>query len=89
VYEFGLGRRPEIWIGSADLMRRNIDRRVEALVKVTSQQHKAYLIELMDQAMAETTNAWWLNSDGTWARHHGEDLQSHLISTRRWRTVDD
>ncbi|WP_327588724.1 RNA degradosome polyphosphate kinase [Nonomuraea sp. NBC_00507] len=89
VYEFGLGRRPEVWIGSADLMRRNIDRRVEALVKVTSQQHKAYLIELMDKAMAETTSVWWLNSDGTWARHPGEDLQSHLISTRRWRTVDD
>ncbi|MDP4507459.1 RNA degradosome polyphosphate kinase [Nonomuraea turcica] len=89
VYEFGLGRRPEVWIGSADLMRRNIDRRVEALVKVTSQQHRAYLIELMDKAMAETTNVWWLNSDGTWARHPGEDLQSHLISTRRWRTVDD
>ncbi|MFF4624834.1 RNA degradosome polyphosphate kinase [Nonomuraea jabiensis] len=89
VYEFGLGRRPEVWIGSADLMRRNLDRRVEALVKVTSPQHKAYLIELMDLAMAETSNAWVLNSDGTWARHQGEDLQSHLIGMRRWRTVDD
>ncbi|MBF8191732.1 RNA degradosome polyphosphate kinase [Nonomuraea sp. K274] len=89
VYEFGLGRRPEVWIGSADLMRRNLDRRVEALVKVTAQQHRAYLIELMDLAMAETTNAWWLNSDGTWARHQGEDSQSRLIGTRRWRTVDD
>ncbi|MED7929625.1 RNA degradosome polyphosphate kinase [Nonomuraea sp. LP-02] len=89
VYEFGLGRRPEIWIGSADLMRRNLDRRVEALVKVTSQQHKAYLVELMDLAMAETTSTWWLGSDGSWTRHPGEDLQTHLISTRRWRTVDD
>ncbi|MEV0380629.1 RNA degradosome polyphosphate kinase [Nonomuraea sp. NPDC050643] len=89
VYEFGLGRRPEVWIGSADLMRRNLERRVEALVKVTSQQHKAYLIELMDLAMAETTNAWWLNSDGTWVRHQGDDLQSRLLGTRRWRTVDD
>lgn len=89
VYEFGLGRRPEVWIGSADLMRRNLDRRVEALVKVTSQQHKAYLIELMDQAMAETTNAWWLNSNGAWVRHQGDDLHSRLIGTRRWRTVDD
>ncbi|MEV0998209.1 RNA degradosome polyphosphate kinase [Nonomuraea sp. NPDC050202] len=89
VYEFGLGRRPEVWIGSADLMRRNLDRRVEALVKVTSQQHKAYLIDLMDQAMAETTTTWWLNSDGTWVRHQGEDMQSRLIGTRRWRTVDD
>ncbi|TDE40469.1 RNA degradosome polyphosphate kinase [Nonomuraea mesophila] len=89
VYEFGLDRRPELWIGSADLMRRNLDRRVEALVKVTSQQHKTYLVELMDRAMAETTSAWWLGSDGSWARHPGEDLQSHLVGTRRWRTVDD
>ncbi|MFI6500409.1 RNA degradosome polyphosphate kinase [Nonomuraea typhae] len=89
VYEFGLGRRPEIWIGSADLMRRNLDRRVEALVKVTGQQHKAYLIDLMDRAMADTATSWWLKSDGTWTRHQGEDLQNHLISTRRWRTVDD
>ncbi|MEO3887981.1 RNA degradosome polyphosphate kinase [Nonomuraea sp. B5E05] len=89
VYEFGLGRRPEVWIGSADLMRRNLDRRVEALVKVTSQQHKTYLVELMDRVMAETTNTWWLGSDGAWVRHPGEDLQSHLIGTRRWRTVDD
>ncbi|MFD1545543.1 RNA degradosome polyphosphate kinase [Nonomuraea guangzhouensis] len=89
IYEFGLGRRPEVWIGSADLMRRNLERRVESLVKVTSQQHRAYLIELMDVATADTTSAWQLNSDGTWVRHPGEDLQSHLIGTRRWRTVDD
>ncbi|MFE3448377.1 RNA degradosome polyphosphate kinase [Nonomuraea sp. NPDC059194] len=89
VYEFGLGRRPEVWIGSADLMRRNLDRRVEALVKVTSQAHRAYLIEMLDLVMAETTNSWWLNSDGTWSRHRGEDLQSHFLGTRRWRTVDD
>ncbi|MDR8409918.1 RNA degradosome polyphosphate kinase [Nonomuraea sp. 3-1Str] len=89
VYEFGLGRRPEVWIGSADLMRRNLDRRVEALVKVTSSQHRAYLIDLMDRVMAETTNAWWLDGDGKWVHHPGEDLQNHLIATRRWRTVDD
>ncbi|WP_214415848.1 RNA degradosome polyphosphate kinase [Sphaerisporangium fuscum] len=96
IYEFGGGRRPEIWIGSADLMRRNVDRRVEALVKVNSAQHRAYLSELLDLAMADTTSTWWLNGDGTWVRHHqgenGEpltDLQSHLVSTRRWRTIDD
>jgi polyphosphate kinase len=89
VYEFGLGRRPEVWIGSADLMRRNLDRRVEALVKVTSAQHKAYLIDLMDRAMADTTSTWWLDANGTWYRHQGEDLQSRYIATRRWRTVDD
>ncbi|GAA1269858.1 RNA degradosome polyphosphate kinase [Sphaerisporangium rubeum] len=96
IYEFGYGRRPEIWIGSADLMRRNLDRRVEALVKVSSPQHRAYLSELLDLSMADTTSTWWLGPDGTWTRHHTDedgrpllDLQSHLVGSRRWRTVDD
>ncbi|GAA2861959.1 RNA degradosome polyphosphate kinase [Streptosporangium fragile] len=89
IYEFGYGRRPEVWIGSGDMMRRNLDRRVEALVKVSSHQHRVYLSDLMDRAMADNTSTWWLNSDGTWTRHLGDDLQSHLISTRRWRTIDD
>ncbi|GIH77206.1 RNA degradosome polyphosphate kinase [Planobispora longispora] len=89
IYEFGQGRRPEIWIGSADLMRRNLDRRVEALVKVVSQQQRSYLGDLLDRAMADTTATWWLNADGSWTRHTGDDLQSHLIGTRRWRTIDD
>ncbi|MET8144760.1 RNA degradosome polyphosphate kinase [Sphaerisporangium sp. NPDC005288] len=96
IYEFGYGRRPEIWIGSADLMRRNIERRVEALVKVNSAQHRAYLSELLDLSLADTTSSWWLTSEGTWVRHHqaenGDpllDLQSHLVGRRRWRTIDD
>ncbi|MEZ0073349.1 RNA degradosome polyphosphate kinase [Planotetraspora sp. GP83] len=90
VFEFGGGRRSEIWIGSADLMRRNLDRRVEALVKVTSAQQREYLSDLLDVAMNDTTTAWTLNSDGKWVRQRGEvDLQHHLIATRRWRTVDD
>jgi len=96
VYEFGGGRRPEFWIGSCDLMRRNLDRRVEALVKVTSPEHREYLSELLDLYMSDTSSTWWLNSDGSWIRRHrdehGEpllDAQTHLISTRRWRTVDD
>ncbi|GII29887.1 RNA degradosome polyphosphate kinase [Planotetraspora mira] len=90
VYEFGEGDRSEIWIGSADLMRRNLDRRVEALVRVTSGQQREYLSDLLDLAMSDTTTAWTLNSDGKWLRHRGEiDLQHHLIARRRWRAVDD
>ncbi|MBP2705363.1 RNA degradosome polyphosphate kinase [Microbispora sp. RL4-1S] len=90
IYEFGAGRRPEIWIGSADLMRRNLDRRVEALVKVSSPQHRKYLSDLLDLAMRDDTTAWTLDSEGKWLRHRGEiDLQHHLIGSRRWRTVDD
>ncbi|MCW2880892.1 MAG: Polyphosphate kinase [Sphaerisporangium sp.] len=96
IYEFGSGRRPEIWMGSADLMRRNIERRVESLVKVSSAQQRVYLSELLDLSMADTTSSWWLQSDGNWVRHHlGQndrpllDLQSHLVGTRRWRSIDD
>jgi len=90
VYEFGGGRRPEMWIGSADLMRRNLDRRVEALVRVTSAQHRAYLSELLDRAFSDDTDTWWLKSDGRWVRHREElDVQHHLIGSRRWRTADD
>ncbi|PZG41534.1 RNA degradosome polyphosphate kinase [Spongiactinospora gelatinilytica] len=96
IYEFGAGRRPEIWIGSADVMRRNLDRRVEALVKVTSQQHREYLGELLDLCTSDQTSTWWLCSDGAWTRRHRDDdgeplldVQTHLIGTRRWRTIDD
>ncbi|WP_432926402.1 RNA degradosome polyphosphate kinase [Microbispora sp. CA-135349] len=90
IYEFGGGRRPEIWIGSADLMRRNLDRRVEALVKVVSPEHRRYLSRLLDMAFEDTTTTWTLHSDGKWLRHRGEvDLQHHLIASRRWRAVDD
>jgi len=90
IYEFGGGRRMENWIGSADLMRRNLDRRVEALVKVTDVQQRQYLADLFDLAMADTTTAWTLNSDGKWLRHRGKvDLQQHLITSRRWETVED
>ncbi|WP_061298625.1 RNA degradosome polyphosphate kinase [Herbidospora cretacea] len=90
IYEFGGGRRPEMWIGSADLMRRNLDRRVEALVKVTGAQHRSYIADLLDRAFSDGTDTWWLTSDGRWLRRNGgADLQQHLIGTRRWRTVDD
>ncbi|WP_030911063.1 RNA degradosome polyphosphate kinase [Streptosporangium amethystogenes] len=88
IYEFGHGRRPEIWIGSGDLMRRNIERRVEVLVKVASQQQRNYLSGLLDQAMSDDTLTWWLNPDGTWVRHPGNDLQTYLLGTRRWKAVD-
>ncbi|WP_326644893.1 RNA degradosome polyphosphate kinase [Streptosporangium sp. NBC_01755] len=89
IYEFGRGRRPEIWIGSGDMMRRNIERRVEVLVKVASQQQRNYLSGLLDRAMSDDTTSWWLDPDGTWLRHPGDDLQTHLIGTRRWRAIDD
>ncbi|AEI13139.1 RNA degradosome polyphosphate kinase [Cellulomonas gilvus] len=83
---------PDVLFGSADLMHRNLDRRVEALVRVADPDQVAELVELIDESMAPTTAAWDLASDGTWSRTahtpDGEplvDLQSVLIARQRRR----
>jgi polyphosphate kinase len=88
----GAGGNGEVWIGSADLMHRNLDRRVELLVTVTDPDQQAELRALIDLAMDEGTSSWWLASDGAWTRHHLDpdgkplrDLQQSLIETRRGR----
>ena len=95
VFAFERGGDPEVWIGSADLMHRNLDRRIEALVRVRDRAHRADFIQLLDRAMDEQTTSWLLHPDGVWTRHSAErtepallDIQSHLMRTRRWRTVD-
>ncbi|MBO0772055.1 MAG: RNA degradosome polyphosphate kinase [Actinobacteria bacterium] len=97
IYAFGDDDDPEseVWIGSADLMHRNLDRRVEALVLVTDPAHKSELRSLIDLAMDDSTSSWWLSGDGSWARHHhtpdGEplrDLQRSLIERLRGRALD-
>ena len=84
-----------MWIGSADLMHRNLDRRVEALVRVKDPAQQSELHALIDLAMDEDTASWWLAGDGTWTRHHLDadgnslrDLQQHLIANRRARPAD-
>ena len=82
---------PEVFIGSADLMHRNLDRRVEALVRVADPAHVAELVEYLEESMADTTSSWWLDEDGEWTRHHVGpdgplvDLQEVLIHRQRRR----
>ena len=97
IYAFGAGEDgdSEVWIGSADLMHRNLDRRVESLVQVSDPAQKAHLRDLINLAMDEGTASWWLAADGTWTRHHLDadgnplrDLQRHLITSLRARAAD-
>ncbi|HET8661686.1 MAG TPA: RNA degradosome polyphosphate kinase [Micromonosporaceae bacterium] len=79
VFRFG-GRDPEFWVGSADLMHRNLDRRVEALVQVTDPAAQAALARLFELSMGEDTAAFELAGDGTWTRRPGRDLQQELLA---------
>jgi polyphosphate kinase len=56
----------EHWIGSADMMHRNLDRRVETLVPVTDPRLVAQLDEILDSATAPSTRCWTLAPDGSW-----------------------
>ncbi|MFT4298401.1 MAG: RNA degradosome polyphosphate kinase [Aeromicrobium sp.] len=86
VYWFAGGGQPEAWIGSADLMHRNLDRRVEVLVRVPSEAHTASLGELLATAADDDTSTWHLDADGAWKRHTGSrDLQAWLIDKARHR----
>ena len=92
VFWFAGGGRPRAWIGSADLMHRNLDRRVETLVQIPSEAHVRELGDLLDTAMADTTAAWHLQPDGTWQRRHRapdgtplDDLQETLIAKAKGR----
>jgi polyphosphate kinase len=85
VFRFGNDDEPEVWIGSADLMHRNLDRRVEALVRVTDQTAAAELDTVLDLSMSPRTRAFELRPDGTWV-HAATDpaqparqLQSALL----------
>jgi polyphosphate kinase len=98
IYSFGTaaGDLPgEAWIGSADLMHRNLDRRVEVLVRVTDETQRAALRQLISMAMDERISSWWLQSDGTWTRHQFDesgaplaDIQDLLIRSRRGRATE-
>jgi polyphosphate kinase len=69
---------PQVFIGSADMMHRNLDRRIEALVRLTQQDHLDQVAELFERAMSDETASWWLESDGTWTRHARDAFDAPL-----------
>lgn len=78
----------EFWIGSADMMHRNLDRRVEALVQVKDPKLTSYLNDLFDSALDPSTRCWELASDGQWIAspregHSVRDHQESLMERHR------
>ncbi len=98
IFAFQNDGAPEVYIGSADMMHRNLDRRVEALVRIVAPAQVAELEKLFALAMSDGTSSWWLDGDGTWTRHSTDadgaalvDLQDKTMASvqrrRRSRAV--
>ncbi|MGL5859532.1 MAG: RNA degradosome polyphosphate kinase [Angustibacter sp.] len=92
VFMFGGGGEPACWIGSADMLHRNLDRRVEALVRLTDPSDIQQLQRLVHLAMDASTSSFHLGPDGTWTRHHQDadgtplvDLQTVVAEQLRSR----
>jgi polyphosphate kinase len=78
VYSFGRGDRQTVLIGSADLMTRNLDRRVEVLLPVTDPAHVARLNQVLEFELSDTTLAWELQSSGEYVKVGGDEFETHV-----------
>ncbi len=86
VFWFENNGEPVAWIGSADMMHRNLDRRVEVLVRLPGEEERDAVAGVLDLAFDPETDAWQLGSDGSWTRNHGDvHLQEALIERQRRR----
>ena len=75
---------PEVYICSADLMHRNLDRRVEALVRVTAPEQVDGLIKYVDLQMADSTMSWHMQPDGTYVLHTKDDEGRPLVDSQEY-----
>lgn len=87
LFSFANGGEPEFYIGSADWMPRNLDRRVEAITPVEDSQLQWQLEQLLEAYLGDNSTAWDMQSDGSFERRQPEDeqraVQKDLIET--WR----
>ena len=90
VYSFEIGDETETFLGSADLMTRNLDRRVEVLVPIEQPRLRQELTAIFDSAFADTASSWELGPDGTWGRRRGskgERGHGHQLNLQRRATL--
>jgi len=92
VYHFHNAGQDEYWIGSADLMHRNLDRRIETLVNIQTLSHKEQINQLLSLYLSPEVKRWQMDSEGLWKRvllsEANEalmDIQEHLIGESRAR----
>ena len=86
LYGFEIGDEVEVFLGSADLMTRNLDRRIEVVVPVEQKRLRQEMVAIFDSAFADTSSSWELAADGTWTRRKrgkGERAHSHQLNLQR------
>jgi polyphosphate kinase len=84
IYSFEAGNETKTYVGSPDLMSRNLDHRIEVLVPVENSRVRQDVHAILDSALADDTNAWLLDADGTWTRGTpGPKPHSHHATTMR------
>jgi len=78
----------ELWIGSADLMHRNLDRRVESMVKIVQVDHKRLLMRAIETYLSPTMSHWSMEQNGEWTHKQfsetGERLQDLHAASIQW-----
>jgi polyphosphate kinase len=93
VYAFQRGAETRLLMGSADLMPRNLDSRVELVTPVEDPALRAELLDVLERCFADNANAWQLSADGTWTRLAPENgqrraVQEELRDLHAGRTVE-
>jgi polyphosphate kinase len=68
IFFFENNGEPDVFIGSADMMHRNLDRRVEALVRIVQPDQVQLLRSIIDTGMRDEVDSWHLNDQGGWER---------------------
>ena len=92
IYAFRRGEETRVLMGSADLMPRNLDSRVELVAPVEDTALKAELMDVLERCFADTASAWELDSDGSWSRRRpdGEprSVQGELLARHSARAAE-
>ena len=78
IFHFESAGEKEYWIGSADLMHRNLDRRVESLVRIDKDSHKAQLQKIIDLSLSDDVASWHLNN-AIWSRVNTDNAGKELL----------
>ena len=92
IYAFRRGEETRVLMGSADLMPRNLDSRVELMVPVEDAAIKAELLDVLERCLADNVSSWELGSDGSWVRRQpdGEprSVQEELMARHSARAAE-